>query len=194
MNSLQIPLIEIVDEGLRIDTDVAVRDLQPQGVETLPLERVRVAGVISAAGADYLFRGYVEGYFEHPCDRCLELARHPFRSDIVWNFEEGPLPEQGRRGIAVADEAEDDDTVECRTYQGGEIDLTLPIWEELVLAVPVKYLCDEECAGLCPQCGANLNLARCACGAQPSEEKNANRGLAGLADLFPDLAPKKKEE
>lgn len=194
MKSLRIPLIDILDDGLRIDVDVSVKDIQPQDVEVLPLERVAVTGVMSPISGGYLFRGYVEGFFEHPCDRCLELARSPFRSEIVWTFEEGPVPETGHALMAQDERDDEEDAADRRMYQGGEIDLTPYVWEELVLAAPVKYLCNDACAGLCPECGANLNMNRCECGGKASQGQIANSGLSGLAELFPELAPKKKEE
>lgn len=43
------------------------------------------------------------------------------------------------------------------------VDLTEEIRSELLVRLPVKPLCKEDCKGLCPECGTNLNVARCAC-------------------------------
>jgi uncharacterized protein len=40
----------------------------------------------------------------------------------------------------------------------GDVDLEEPIREEIILAVPMKNLCREDCAGICPKCGVNLNI------------------------------------
>ena len=87
-----------------------------------------------------------------------------------------------------------DVTAETRTYQGQEIDLGPYVWEELVFAAPAKYLCREDCRGLCPRCGANLNTGPCACAPAEAPKAEANKGLAGLADLFPDLVKENPEE
>jgi uncharacterized protein len=72
------------------------------------------------------------------------------------------------------------------TYENGEVDLAPHVWEEIVLTAPSKFLCREDCAGLCPRCGTNLNREQCGC--PPEEEKIlGNQGLQGLADLFPNL-------
>ena len=45
-----------------------------------------------------------------------------------------------------------------------EVDITSDIREELLLTMPSRFLCSEECKGLCPGCGANLNDGKCTCG------------------------------
>ena len=74
-------------------------------------------------------------------------------------------------------------------------DFTLDVaWEELVLFAPSKTLCDEDCAGLCPQCGPNSNTAPRACGGEPPAAEFGNSGFSGLVNLFPDLDPKRSKE
>jgi uncharacterized protein len=67
------------------------------------------------------------------------------------------------------------------------------VWEEIVLNAPSKYLCKEECEGLCPRCGANLNREACRC-SHEDEGPQPHGGLAKLADLFPDLKKNESEE
>ncbi len=49
------------------------------------------------------------------------------------------------------------------TYDGDEIDFTDEISEQIILAIPFKPLCREECRGLCSNCGTDLNSGECAC-------------------------------
>ena len=49
------------------------------------------------------------------------------------------------------------------TYQGDEIDFTSEIAAQIIMAIPFKPLCRENCRGLCPTCGTDLNSAECAC-------------------------------
>ena len=51
--------------------------------------------------------------------------------------------------------------------------------DTLVLAMPLKVLCREDCAGLCPQCGTDLNVEACACAAREPDER-----WAKLQDLL----------
>jgi uncharacterized protein len=48
-------------------------------------------------------------------------------------------------------------------YTGEVIDLTPIIFEQIMLQIPMKALCNELCKGLCPHCGINLNKANCDC-------------------------------
>jgi len=47
--------------------------------------------------------------------------------------------------------------------RGGTIDLTEEVREDIILALPVKPLCHQDCSGICPQCGQNLNKKKCDC-------------------------------
>lgn len=61
---------------------------------------------------------------------------------------------------------------------GPEINIAALLWEELVLALPVKVLCSKDCKGLCPECGENLNFNVCPCNKQGLDPR-----LAALRDL-----------
>jgi uncharacterized protein len=68
-------------------------------------------------------------------------------------------------GVPLDEDVElaDEDLISA-TYDGDEIDFTQEIAEQILLAIPFKPLCSEDCRGLCPTCGAELNVAECACG------------------------------
>jgi DUF177 domain-containing protein len=53
--------------------------------------------------------------------------------------------------------------LEFSYYDGEEVDLTPLIREQTLLALPTRPLCREDCRGLCPRCGANLNQGDCGC-------------------------------
>ena len=190
MRSISVPLARIPKSGVSIEENVPLAQLQPGEVEPLPIDAIALTGKVLPAGDEYIFKGRCAGAFEHPCDRCLAMARIPFVVDMTWAFQEGPK-------AALLDselQRKNDTRGGAYTYQGGEIDLAPYLWEELVLATPEKFMCKEDCAGLCPQCGANRNTEGCACSVETSDTPGTHKGLAGLADLFPSLAPKKQEE
>ncbi len=56
-------------------------------------------------------------------------------------------------------------------YEGTEIDLTPLMYEQIMLALPTRPLCGEECRGLCPQCGINRNTGQCACVAEAGDPR-----------------------
>ena len=188
---LVVPLSDIGEDGVEIEAVVAADTLRPEGVEALPVGDVQVSGVLEDLGGDYLFRGGISGAFEHACDRCLKSASIPFEVEVAWNFESDPKAAFEAVGIDIEDEADLSDSAMCRAINGEEIDLGPHVWEEVALALPFKFLCREDCKGLCPECGKDLNEGPCGCAPSPETDDTpaGNRGLAGLANLFPDLAP-----
>jgi uncharacterized protein len=61
------------------------------------------------------------------------------------------------------EEGTNSDDLELAVYDGEEFDLTPPIREQTLLALADRPLCKEDCQGLCPHCGINLNQAKCDC-------------------------------
>lgn len=104
-----------------------------------------------------LVSGTIETVFRLLCSRCLAEVDIPVSTDlelVYCHVSEEP----GTK----ADEADQDDD-SCLIYDSDVIDLTEPIMENLILALPMKPVCREECKGLCPGCGRNLNEGDCGC-------------------------------
>ncbi|MDZ4860058.1 MAG: DUF177 domain-containing protein [Candidatus Hydrogenedentes bacterium] len=192
MNTLQVPLVSVEDHGLKIDTTVPGDQLRPEGVAEFPVGPVTVKGTLSPSGHEYIFFGAVTGTITAPCDRCLEDTVQEFESEVTWTFVEGAPESRADADEEVdsdddfGDEIEDDTVI---PFDGQTIDLLPTVWEEVMLAVPAKVLCEEDCAGLCPKCGANLNRTNCGCVVAPEEDMLLNKGLAGLKELLPKLKP-----
>jgi len=94
------------------------------------------------------------------CSRCLE----PFRMPVDSPFDLRFLP---ATEIAADDEREvQEEDFETSYYRDDQIDLNELLREQFYLALPMKPLCREDCKGLCPQCGTNLNTGTCACAVQ----------------------------
>lgn len=192
VSSLEIQLISITERGLRLDVTLDVNSLAPEGVEPLPMGDVTVRGSLTPMIGQFLFQGTVEGVYTQPCARCLEKAEIPVSLPVVWTFEEGPdtrhairADEDGEEGVGVEEE---DEAYGLFAFHGTVLDLSRPVWVEATLALPVKFVCREDCRGLCPLCGANRNTAPCACPEEVIDETPVqNSGFAGLKDLFPDL-------
>jgi len=169
-----------------VDAPLSEAEIRPEGIEALPVDSVRLCGMLTQLSGEYVFRGSVAGRYEYPCDRCLEPAVFPFCVEVVWVFAPGSASKAEDTAKDNADEA-----VQTVAIAGNEIDLAPPVWEEIVLAAPTKVLCREDCAGLCPQCGIDLNRGTCSC---RTDDTIKNEGLAGLAALFPEIKPKSSED
>ena len=115
-----------------------------------PVEtRIRV----SAAGSGELVgRGRVKGTLKGSCRRCLEPVSTGLEEELTLVF--------------VAGESEAD-SAEAGAYAydsgAGELDLGEAVREEVILAMNPYVVCDPECPGLCPKCGANLKEGPCSC-------------------------------
>src|SRR5918912_4451602 len=116
--------------------------------------------------------GRVRAELELTCSRCVE----PYRFPIDAEFDQRYLPSS-----AASDQAETevgDDDLETSYYADDQIDLNQLMREQFYLALPMKPLCREDCKGLCPQCGTNLNANTCDC-----EPGWVDPRLAALASL-----------
>lgn len=118
--------------------------------------------------------GTVRATLEVPCSRCLE--------PIVWpvdaRFDLRYLPASSHAGGPEEEVSEED--LGVASYEGDQLDLEQLIREQFYLALPMKALCGPECQGLCPECGTNLNVSRCAC-----EHRWVDPRLAALGQLLP---------
>ena len=106
---------------------------------------------------DIRLKGRLSAGFELNCARCLE----PVPQDVKREFELLYRPlgaDAGRDELSVTD-AE----AEIGYYQGDGILLEDVLREQVLLALPLKVTCREDCKGLCPHCGKNLNQEPCSC-------------------------------
>jgi uncharacterized protein len=113
---------------------------------------------------------YVEGSLvtevQGECCRCLEKARLPIQCEFRYIF----LPEPDIH----AEETElSRDDLDCVYYREEIIDLDPVIYEQIMLQVPMKLLCRDDCRGLCGSCGANLNREACTCPPRGGDERLA---------------------
>jgi len=106
-------------------------------------------------GADLFFGGHFAGEVAGTCARCL--ADYSFPLDREFTFVLKPTAQQ-----AGNVELKEED-VALSFYQGDEVDLGPLVREAMILALPTRPLCRDDCRGLCPRCGANRNAAACEC-------------------------------
>jgi DUF177 domain-containing protein len=112
---------------------------------------------------DIRLRGQLSTSLELLCARCLE----PIAQDIGRDFDLLYRPQGADAGKPEAPVSGTE--AEISYYQGEGLLLEDALREQVLLAVPLKVICREDCKGLCPQCGKNLNLEQCSC-AEPIED------------------------
>lgn len=120
-------------------------------------------------------RGRLRGWLAVACSRCLGEVRIDIDEPLAVTF----LPKE-----RIPDEDEDaevevtEDDEDLYPYEGEEVNLEPLLREQLVLSVPFAPVCAEDCKGLCPHCGADLNVHPCQC-----ERTSIDPRLAALKDL-----------
>jgi uncharacterized protein len=101
--------------------------------------------------------GTLQTELELACSRCLE----PFRLPVDQPFDLRYHPQSAASAEPETEVAGED--LETSFYRDEQIDLTELLREQFYLALPMKPLCREDCKGLCPECGTNLNTEACDC-------------------------------
>ena len=101
--------------------------------------------------------GNVEAHLEFSCARCLDPVGHDVNRSFDLIFR--PQGVDRRADESSISEAE----TEIGYYTGEGLMLEDALREQVLLATPVRALCREDCKGLCPHCGRNLNVEQCDC-------------------------------
>ncbi|MFZ0613929.1 MAG: DUF177 domain-containing protein [Desulfobacterales bacterium] len=140
---------------------------------TIPLTielHIRRIGDLFAANGRFATR------VRQSCGRCLADFEAPLAADFFLTFTRQPAetPELSRRTEIELDPEE----LGQIFFQGDEIDLGAAVQEEVLMALPMTPQCRPDCKGLCPQCGADLNLGDCGC-----DRKGVNPKFAVLQGL-----------
>lgn len=141
--------------------------MRPLEREISLAEAVGLEVISVPAGAEIEVRGRIESVVEGilvsadisaeavgECVRCLEQVQVPVQTRIQELYVHQAEPRRGRG--TMEPEFEGDDGDELLSMQGDLLSLEEPIRDAIVLALPLRPLCSEDCRGLCPECGARL--------------------------------------
>jgi uncharacterized protein len=169
---LQVDLRELARGPVETRAELAGDDPLFEGLEVVLAEPVRVGGRLQAAGEGrFYWRGTLATRVTGECRRCLAPVAVPVTADIDALFSRDP------------DGPEDPNTYPL-ARDVTEIDLRPAVREELLLAVPQWVVCRDECRGLCPRCGRDLNAGPCGC--PPAPLNGRWLALAALRDKLRD--------
>jgi uncharacterized protein len=174
--TLQISIKSISETGKEVSLDLGPEwfDQWRQEDPDLEFSRAAIRGTVqlSRHGHDILMRGHLEGELGLACSRCLE----PFTAPVETDFDLLLVP--APQGGGPESEELSADELDLDFYQGETVDLEAIIREQIILMMPLKPLCQEDCQGLCPVCGGNLNQESCSC-----QTEKSNSPFAQLAKL-----------
>lgn len=133
---------------------------------------VKVEGRASRKGEEVRLKGSIDARAEVACDRCLKPVVLPLEVE----FDAAFIPESAEAGKSENVELLAED-LGLDAYEGDAVDLDQLVREQILLAVPTRLVCREDCKGLCAACGADLNENVCAC-----DQTEADPRWAALAD------------
>jgi uncharacterized protein len=148
---LQVDLRELARGPVEMRADLAGTDPLFEGLEVTLAEPVRVAGRLQDAGdGRFYWRASLRSRMVGECRRCLAPVAVPIVADVDALFSQDPDALEDPSSYPLARDAL-------------VIDLRPAVREELLLAVPRWVVCREDCRGLCPRCGKDLNAGACGC-------------------------------
>lgn len=164
---------------------VHIRKSYAPGSIDYGLSEVKQSGPLEVNATAELLEGQIrvtgelQTRIEMVCARCLE----PVIEEVHRNFDLFYQPLL--KGTPNEEERLKDDDTEIGFFEGEGLFLADLLKEQVLLSLPMKVICQSDCRGLCPHCGANLNQEQCRC-----ERHTSDPRLAPLARLKQDWLKK----
>ena len=131
--------LDLVDERVTLDGPVIAR------------------GQVRRSGAEVVVSGRFETQVQVECDRCLKPIQLPVAADFKLDYITGQDYESSNAAELSADD------LSVSVFDGEALDVNELVKEQILLAVPDRALCREDCKGICANCGADLNAGNCNC-------------------------------
>lgn len=143
------------DVEIPVRKDYDPRDLDIEFVDLKYSKPLLMEGTVEKGADTLVFRGQLSSEIEHICGRCLASIHSVLDQPFELYYE----------------------------IQGKEfVDTTDDLREVLILEHPIIFVCQENCKGLCPQCGSNLNDGNCRCAPTPAPAQNVFTQLKHLLE------------
>lgn len=151
--------------------------------DVLSVGAVTVALTIQQSGEEYFVQGSLNTVAQIECARCLTPIALAIEGSLEFIVTTPALREQQ---AAEAVDAEEYVFMDGATLT---VDVTEPVREAMLLELPMKPLCREECQGLCPRCGVNRNEESCGCITKQTDPR-----WEGLKKVTEQSGPEKRNK
>jgi uncharacterized protein len=132
-------------------------DLNPVDERVSLTAPAEVNGRVRLSGNEVFVNGHLDTRAQVECDRCLKAVELPVKADFTLEYISGSEYESS--GTAELTEAE----LSVSVFDGKALDVDEIVKEQVLLAVPTRMLCREDCKGICPECGTDRNTGECNC-------------------------------
>ncbi|MGN0493380.1 MAG: YceD family protein [Acutalibacteraceae bacterium] len=151
------------NSSLPIEYSLDMSNVDFSGV--YPLKKpVEIVGTVSNKASLVELDAHITYVFEAPCDRCGVDTEKTHTLHI-------------QKSLAPSIEGEESDSI--LLVPDMKLDLNELVYSEVVVSLPMKHLCKDDCKGICVKCGKNLNEGKCNC-----PEKEIDPRLSALAELL----------
>lgn len=166
-----VDLLSVTDKPLAFDFLIAPDEID------LETEGVQIKGEVAVKGrlqrnTTVDVTGSIKVLLEIDCTRCLTTVEHDLGVEFHVDFVGKELFPDSRETHLESSDLDTD------VIAGSELDLTEVAREQILLNLPDQVLCREDCKGICPICGADLNKTHCDC-----REDEIDPRWAALKDL-----------
>lgn len=141
-------ILDIPGESLRISGTLDLSWVKRQGASLFP-DALAVGGVVENRAGIVTLRYQIDGLLHFCCARCQMQSERPLHEEFVHTVVR-----------SLEDMSLDDVFL---TAPDGELSFDEIASDDLQLSLPQTFLCKEDCKGLCPLCGADLNQTTCGC-------------------------------
>ena len=158
---LSFDIRSLAEHAITVDDELSPDDGVWTAEDARPSAPIRVTGRLSSAGPGrFYWHGSIEGDVALSCRRCLgDASGHVFEEAHLIFAEAG------------TEDLEDDPDVFLLDDRKAELDLRPALREQWLLHVPGYALCRGDCKGLCPTCGADLNIEPCDCASSAADPR-----------------------
>lgn len=172
---MQINLSELFSQEGKVRTytqDIEMEQFHaPDGVYKIAAREPVTLTITNTGNRHLEAEGEVRLTLSMPCDRCLEPVDVPFHLEFHEDFNMNLTEEERARELD-----------EQPYISGYNLDVDQLVGNELLLNLPMKVLCNEDCKGICNRCGTNLNRGTCDC-----EKRSLDPRMAVIQDIFKEF-------
>lgn len=171
---MKILVDDIPETGLALDLSEDGGNIEALATGKLDFSLISPVSAhlnLTKADRNVYVAGDIKTRIRANCSRCLKEFEHDVRADFSVFYVSGK--EEGREiELKAAD-------MDVQYFEGPELDTNEILLAQLSLEMPMQELCREDCLGLCPRCGSDLNLGTCKC----SSETKVDPRFAKLRDF-----------
>jgi uncharacterized protein len=166
-----LDLRDLEDFPARLVLEAQPGEIEPDHSDLTAIEKVRLNLQVQKSGEEYFCQGKISARVNLECARCLKDYDQDVtaETDFIIRGDEPPTDSRGAR---------DDEDYVLLQRDDLQADVSPMVRQAIILVLPMKPLCSEQCRGLCPECGANLNDGECGC-----KRERIDPRWEGLKDL-----------